>query len=305
VLFFDEIWQARAAGFRPCKRCHPDAEEPQIDQADAIKIACKMIDDAEEPPSLEQLATAVDYSPSHFHKLFKQSLGVTPRAYAAMRRANRVRSNLLGSSSVTDAVYASGYGASSRFYEESEEVLGMKPSQYRDRADSVAIHVAVASTSLGLMIIAATEKGLCAIEFGDNEDQLRKRLHDRFPKADLTESDNFQGWVREVVAFVDAPSERLTLPLDVQGTAFQRRVWEALRKVPSGTTTTYSEVAKQIGQPKAARAVARACASNRIAVVIPCHRVIRGDGKLGGFRWGIDRKKTLLARESNSSKATE
>lgn len=301
VVFFDNIWQARAAGFRPCKRCHPDANAPNTEQADAVKVACQLIDEADEPPSLEQLATAVKYSPSHFHRLFKKLLGITPKAYAATRRANRMRANLRDDASVTRAVYSSGYGASSRFYNESVEILGMKASEYRNGAKGIVIRFAVASTSLGQMMVAATDKGLCAIEFGEDASQLLERLRDRFPAAELGESDDFEGWVADVVAYVDDPSARLSLPLDIQGTAFQRRVWEALRKVPVGTTATYSEVAAQIGQPKAARSVARACAANRLAVAVPCHRVVRNDGKMGGYRWGVERKQALLQRESRES----
>ena len=297
VAFFENIGQARAAGFRPCKRCQPDAEELRAEHIDAVQAACKMIDEAEKPPSLQQLATAVHYSPSHFHRLFKQTIGVTPKAYAAMRRANRVRMELQGQSTVTAAVYGSGYGTSSRFYEQSDEVLGMKPAQYRKGGQDTAICVAVASTSLGKILVAATSKGLCAIEFADNKQELRRRLRERFPHAELKDSEDFEAWLAEVVALVDAPSQPLSLPLDIQGTAFQRRVWEALRRIPAGTTTTYSEVAKQIGQPTAARAVAGACAANRLAVVVPCHRVIRSDGNMGGYRWGIQRKEALLAEE--------
>lgn len=304
VAFFDDIWQAKSAGFRACKRCQPDADVPAMKSAAAVQLACKLIEEAEEPPSLEQLSAAVNYSPAHFHRLFKQTLGVTPNSYAAMRRANRVRTNLLDDSTVTQAVYASGYGTSSRFYDESDAVLGMKPSQYRKGGKGVAIRVAVASTSLGPILIAATGKGLCAIEFGDDEHELLSRLRERFRHAEVDESDEFNRWVTEVVALVDAPCNGLSLPLDVQGTAFQRRVWEALRTIPVGSTATYSDIANQIGKPKAARAVARACAANRIAVAIPCHRVVRRDGQSGGYRWGNGRKKALLANESKSPDAS-
>jgi len=297
VAFFESGVQARLAGFRPCKRCRPDAAEPQLDQIDAVRVACELIHQADEPPSLEQLAAAVDYSPSHFHRLFKQSLGITPKAYAAARRANRVRENLLGQPSVTQTVYASGYANSSRFYEDSPHVLGMKPSQYRGGGKGVAIQLAVAATSLGWMLVAATAKGICAIEFGDIAEDLSTRFRDRFPGAELSESDEFQSWVEQIVALVDEKRQSLPLPLDIQGTAFQRRVWEALQQIPVGTTTTYSELAKQIGQPKAVRAVASACAANKLAVAIPCHRVIRRDGTLGGYRWGIERKQKLLEKE--------
>lgn len=302
VEFYDDIRQARAAGFRPCKRCRPDADDPQQATAEPIQAACKLIEEAEEPLSLEQLSAAVNYSPTYFQRLFRQTVGVTPKAYAAMQRANRVRTRLLDDSSVTGAVYASGYGTMSRFYDESDEVLGMKPSQYRRGGKGVAIHAAVVPTSLGPILIAATDKGLCAIEFGDDEQQMLNQLRERFSDAEIDESKQFSRWVSEVVSFIDAPGERLSLPLDIQGTAFQRRVWEMLCKVPRGTTTTYAEIATRIGKPNAARAVAGACAANRIAVAIPCHRVIRGDGKIGGYRWGAARKEALLAKEVSSSK---
>jgi AraC family transcriptional regulator of adaptative response/methylated-DNA-[protein]-cysteine methyltransferase len=301
VAFFDTPLQARGAGFRPCKRCRPDTAQSQVERVDAVQIACKLIDEAEEPPSLEELASAVNYSPSYFQRLFKQTVGVTPKAYAAMRRANRIRENLLCKTGVAQAVYSSGYGTSSRFYEESSEVLGMKPSQYRGGAKGITIRVAVAATTLGQMLVAATDKGLCAIEFGDDDTEMLSRLRKRFPDAELNESDSFQGWVEDVVAYVDSSTGRLSLPLDIQGTAFQRRVWEELRKVPSGSTTTYAELANQIGQPTAARAVAGACAANRLAVAIPCHRVVRSDGNMGEYRWGIERKEALLERESKKS----
>jgi AraC family transcriptional regulator of adaptative response/methylated-DNA-[protein]-cysteine methyltransferase len=297
VLFFDDIDQARAAGFRPCKRCQPDAGPSRSEQASAVIAACRLIDQADQPLSLEQLASAVDYSPSHFHRLFKQTVGVTPKAYMAMRRANRVRANLLNSANIAHTVYASGYATSSRFYEESDEVLGMKPSEYRTRAKDILIRVAVALTPLGAILIAATDKGLCAIEFADNEQDLLEQFREKFPEAQLDESAQLKAWVDQIVAHLDAPHRELSLPLDIQGTAFQCRVWDELRKLPAGSTTTYSELAQRIGQPKAARAVAGACAANQLAVVIPCHRVIRSDGRLGGYRWGIERKKALLAKE--------
>lgn len=298
VAFFDDIWQARAAGFRPCKRCRPDGDDPRGKAVDAIKAACRLIDAAEEPPTLAQLSAAVDYSPAHFQRLFRQMVGVTPKAYAAMGRANRVRANLLGRSTIAQAVYDAGYGTSSRFYDESEEVLGMKPSQYRKGGQGAVIHAAVAPTSLGPILIAATASGLCAIEFGDDEQQLLSRLRERFVDADLDESAEFSRWVGQVVACVDGTGDGVMLPLDIRGTAFQRKVWEVLCQVPRGATTTYSEIATRIGRPKAARAVARACAANQIAVAIPCHRVVHRDGRIGGYRWGPERKAALLAREA-------
>lgn len=301
VVFFDNPCQARLAGFRPCKRCRPDTAQANIDRDDAVRIACELIERSVEPPTLQRLAAAVGYSPTHFQKLFKQSLGVTPKAYAATQRANRVRQNLLGAPSVTQAVYSSGYATPSRFYDESIEVIGMKPAEYRSGAKGIAIRVAVTQTTLGMMLVAATDKGLCAIEFGDSEAELLCRFQTRFPGAIVSATDEFKGWIEDLVAVVDGQREPTRLPLDIQGTAFQCRVWDALRKIPAGSVTTYAELADRIGQPTAVRAAAGACAANRLAVIIPCHRVIRSDGKLGGYRWGIERKQTLLAREQQST----
>ncbi len=301
VIFYDDAGQARAAGFRPCKRCRPDSDESRPELTEAISTACRLIEESVEQPSLNQLASAVGYSPSHLHRLFKQAVGVTPKAYAAMCRSNRVRSQLQSDKSVTEAVYSAGYGTSSRFYEESDAVLGMKPSEYRDGAAGIAICASVATTSLGLLLVAATERGLCALEFGEDETELLQRLRNRFPHAVLQESDEFEDWVTRVVEFVDVPSRGLSLPLDIQGTAFQKRVWEALRNIPAGRTATYSEMARRLGQPRAARAVASACAANKLAVAVPCHRVVRNDGGLGGYRWGLERKKELLWREAEQA----
>lgn len=299
VSFFDNPRLARLAGFRACKRCRPDQDEADLPHAEAIRIACELIEQAEQPPTLDQLAAAVDYSPAHFQRLFKESLGVTPKAYAATRRAHRVRESLRHESSVTAAVYSAGYSAPSRFYDESTEVLGMKPSEYRDGAKGVSIRVAVTPTSLGMLLVAATERGLCAIELGDSEDELLSGFRERFPAADVDTSPSFKAMVSDVAQLVDQQRPDISLPLDIQGTAFQRQVWEALRAIPTGTTTTYTELANKIGRPKAVRAVASACAANKLAIVIPCHRVIRSDGHLGGYRWGIERKEALLEREKS------
>jgi AraC family transcriptional regulator of adaptative response/methylated-DNA-[protein]-cysteine methyltransferase len=226
-------------------------------------------------------------------------VGVTPKAYAAMRRANRARTRLLEGETVTRALYDAGYGSSSRFYEEATEVLGMKPSEFRDRAAGQEIRVGVAPCYLGLVLVAATRKGLCSIELGDSESELREHVRERFPRAKLEEHDpEWSSWVAAVVAFLEAPRRGLSLPLDIQGTAFQRRVWEALRSIPAGTTVAYSEVAARIGRPRAVRAVAQACAANPLAVAIPCHRVVGKDDALGGYRWGKKRKRALLEREA-------
>ncbi len=299
VEFFDHGRQAKAAGFRPCKRCQPDQDSPETPLHDAIRTACVMIDAADAPPTLQQLASAAGYSAAHFQRLFKQSLGVTPKAYAAMRRANRLRHQLLGEQGVAEAAFAAGYGTSSRFYDEAEEVLGMKPSEYRRGAAGIEIWAAIASTSLGPMLVAATEKGVCTIEFGEDPDSLIEQCQARLPNARWADSAEFQATVKQVVEFVEATDAAVTFPLDIRGTAFQRRVWDALQNIPAGTTSTYSAIANQIGKPTAVRAVAGACAANRLAIAIPCHRVQRSDGGLGGFRWGLERKKLLIERESD------
>lgn len=305
VLFFDGASQARAAGFRACKRCKPDEEQLSVKHRRAIQRACQAIDDSEQLPDLTSLARIAGLSPTYFHRLFKRELGVTPKGYAAARRVERVRRKLREEAGVSQAAFASGYGASSRFYAEAAAVLGMKPSQYRNKGQGVAIRAAIAATSLGPLLIAATDKGVCAIEFGDDEQQLRARLSTDFSEATLEPSDDFCRWIEAVIACVDQPRLRMAaLPLDMQGTAFQRQVWELLRKIPLGSRATYSEIARRLGKPAAARAVAGACAANRLAVVVPCHRVLRTDGGMGGYRWGIGRKKKLLAKESAAASRT-
>ncbi len=300
VVFFGSGREARRAGYRPCKRCRPDALEPEDRGARAVSAACRLIDECEGAPRLGELAAAVGYSPSHFHRLFREIVGVTPREYAAMGRMNRAREGLRGSESVTGVIYSSGYGASSRFYDHAAALLGMTPTEYRDGAEGKTIRVAVVSTYLGMTLVAATERGVCAIELGADARELVERLRHRFPAARLVLGDEqFGEWVAEVVAYLEAPRRGHSLPLDIQGTAFQRRVWRALRSVPAGATTTYSEIASRIGLPGGARAVAGACAANTFAGAIPCHRVVRKDGDPSGYRWGLERKRALLERESS------
>jgi AraC family transcriptional regulator of adaptative response/methylated-DNA-[protein]-cysteine methyltransferase len=240
-------------------------------------------------------------SPSHFHRLFKAVTGLTPKAYTAAQRAQRVRSTLSTSSTVTEALYDAGYNSNGRFYATAHEVLGMTPSNYRAGGTRTAIRFAVGECSLGAILVAQSERGICAILLGDDADALTRDLQDRFPQATLIGGDTaFEQLVAQVVGFVEAPAVGLDLPLDIRGTAFQQRVWQALRTIPAGATASYTDIATRIGAPQAVRAVAQACAANPLAVAIPCHRVVRHDGALSGYRWGIERKRTLLAREAQT-----
>ena len=290
---------AEGAGFRPCKRCRPDAAPLAERRAAAVARACRLIETAEETPGLDALAAAADLSRFHFHRVFKAVTGLTPKAYAAAHRANRVRDELVRSPTVTDAIYGAGFNSNGRFYATSAKVLGMTPTDFRAGGPGASIRFAVGECSLGSILVAASDKGICAILLGDDPDALARDLQDRFPKARLIGGDaGFERWVAEVVGFVEAPQLGLALPLDVRGTAFQQRVWQALSEIPAGSRASYAEIAESIGAPKAVRAVARACAANPLAVAIPCHRVVRRDGALSGYRWGVERRRALLAREA-------
>jgi AraC family transcriptional regulator of adaptative response/methylated-DNA-[protein]-cysteine methyltransferase len=289
---------AEKAGFRPCRRCRPDRPSLAEQHAATITRACREIESSGEAPNLEALAKGSGLSTFHFHRVFKAVTGVTPREYANAHRAARVRGGLESGKRVTDALYDAGYGSSGRFYEESSAVLGMTPSAYRAGGAEATIRFAVGECSLGSLLVAQSERGLCAILLGDDPDELVRNLEDRFPKATLVGGDAaFERLVAQVVGFIERPGEGLELPLDVRGTAFQQRVWRALRSVPAGTTTTYAEIARRIGAPRSVRAVAQACGANPLAVAIPCHRVVRRDGGLSGYRWGVERKRALLNRE--------
>lgn len=299
VRFYGTPAEAEAAGLRPCKRCAPRAPRADGAESAAVARAVALIEAADEPPALRELAAAAGLSPFHFHRVFKAATGVTPAAYARARRAERLRGELAAAPTVSAAIYEAGFGSSGRLYAESAATLGMTPTAYRAGAPGEQISYAVAPASLGWVLVAATERGLCAIELGDDAEALAEGLRARFPRARLVADDPaFAEQVRATVALVEAPRRGLDLPLDMRGTAFQRRVWAALRAIPPGTTASYAEVAAMIGQPGAARAVAQACAANTLAVAIPCHRVVRGDGTPGGYRWGSARKRAILAREA-------
>ena len=299
VEFFPRWADAEHAGYRACRRCHPQGLSNPSPISEAIARACRIIEQAEAPPTLKALAAAVGFSPFHFQRLFKQTVGVTPKVYAVARRVRRFQENLREDRTVTQAMYEAGFGSSSRCYEKAADHLGMTPAEYRNGGAGKHVRYAMAECYLGWMLVAATERGVCAIEFGDHCDGLRDELTARFPAAELRGDDpEFAEWVEGILAALDRPARGLDLPLDICGTAFQRRVWQALQAVPAGSTATYADIARKIGKPSAARAVARACAANPVAVLIPCHRVVRGDGGLGGYRWDLRRKRALLEREA-------
>lgn len=291
--------EAKATGFRPCKRCNPDGGSANDVVASLVAKACRLIESSEEELPLNTLAASVGRSPSHFHRLFKATTGLTPKEYADAHRAARIREGLMKNMSVTEAIYDAGFNSSGRFYEKSKELLGMTPTQFRSGGVAEEINFALGQTTLGAILVASSKRGVVAILLGDDPEKLLRDLQDRFPRAELIGADKeYEKLVARVVGLIETPAQGLGLPLDIRGTAFQRRVWRALQKISAGTTVSYAEVAKMIGSPKSVRAVAGACAANNIAVAIPCHRVVRTDGSLSGYAWGIARKRELIDRES-------
>lgn len=299
VVFFATSEEAGQAGFRACKRCRPDSVSIAEKNVAAISAACRLLETSESIPGLDELAAAVGISPYHFHRQFKRLTGLTPKAYATAYRAKSVRQALTETTgTVTQVIYEAGYGSGSRFYEKSDEILGMTPTAYRNGGAGINIRFAVAECSLGSILVACSEKGVCAILLGDEPDRLVRDLQDHFPQARfLGDEAEFEQVVAQVIGFVESPRRGLDLPLDIQGTAFQQRVWQALREIPAGQTASYADIARRIGKSTAVRAVAQACGANIIAVAVPCHRVIRTDGSLSGYRWGVERKRVLLERE--------
>jgi AraC family transcriptional regulator of adaptative response/methylated-DNA-[protein]-cysteine methyltransferase len=299
VAFHATREAAERAGFRPCQRCKPDQAPLALQHAELVANICRRIESADTIPTLAALAREAGLSAYHFHRLFKAVTGVTPRAYAVAQRAQRVRRELKRSETVTEAIFDAGFNSGGRFYASSAALLGMTPTDYRAGGARAEIRFAVGECSLGSILVAASTKGVCAIMLGDDPDELARELQDRFARATLIGADrDFEHLVAKIVGFVEAPAVGLDLPLDVRGTAFQQRVWQALRKIPLGATASYRDIAQRIGSPKSVRAVAQACAANAIAVAIPCHRVVRTDGALSGYRWGVERKRALLAREA-------
>ncbi|MGP1716091.1 MAG: bifunctional DNA-binding transcriptional regulator/O6-methylguanine-DNA methyltransferase Ada [Methylophilus sp.] len=301
VAFYATAAEAASAGFRPCKRCKPEQLPLSKVHADKVALACRLLETAEVMPTLTQLAAHAGLSTYHFHRVFKSITGLTPKAYASAHRAQAIREKLAHSPSVTQAIYAAGYASNSRFYETANHTLGMQARQYLKGGIHTTIRFALAECSLGSILVASSDKGICAISIGDDAEHLLSELQDRFPNANLIGGDAaFESLVASVIAFVESPRLGLDLPLDIQGTAFQQRVWLALREIPAGSTVTYTELAQRIGMPNAVRAVASACAANTLAVMIPCHRVVRLNGALSGYRWGVQRKQALIERESET-----
>lgn len=298
VRFFDDLAGALRAGFRPCKRCRPDGAPPDARRAALVTDACRTIEASETPPSLAELAQRAGLSPHHLHRVFKAATGVTPRQYSARVRDARVETALARGAAVTTALHGAGFSSSGRFYATAPAKRAMPPARARRGGLGERIAFATARCSLGVVLVAATERGPCAILLGDDAPAVEKELAERFGMAELRAGGRAAARVvGRVVALVEHPGAGLELPLDVRGTAFQRRVWAALRALPPGETVTYATLAERVGAPRGARAVAAACAANPLAVAIPCHRVVRGDGELAGYRWGLTRKRALLARE--------
>jgi AraC family transcriptional regulator, regulatory protein of adaptative response / methylated-DNA-[protein]-cysteine methyltransferase len=298
TIFFETSAEAEAAGLRPCKRCRPTEDSTASRHLAAIERACALLWTSETLPSLGELADAAGISRFHFHRVFKQITGATPRDYARTHRLGRFAEKLDAGQPVTQAIYASGFGSSSRAYEAAPAALGMTPGARRRGGNGQTIRFVTVETPLGWALVAATERGICMTALTDDRESLAAALRQRFPAAALVADDaGLKDWADRIVGFITAPNQNLDLPLDIQGTAFQARVWRALQKIPLGKTASYTEIAAALGQPKAVRAVAQACAANKLALLVPCHRVIRSDGDLGGYRWGLERKRALLARE--------
>jgi AraC family transcriptional regulator of adaptative response/methylated-DNA-[protein]-cysteine methyltransferase len=298
VHFFDTARDAEREGFRACKRCHPDAHHSTPDHLSGIREACRLMADVNSLPSVEDLARIAGLSEGQFRRVFKTMVGVTPKQYQTAVRRCRLQDTLKTSRSVTSAVYDAGFGCASRVYDQADELLGMTPSAYRRGGHRQSIHYAIGECFLGRILVAVTARGVCAILFGDSADELDEELRLRFREANIASDESLTELLEIVVHFVDRPALGLRLPLDIQGTAFQQQVWEALQKIPAGETRSYRDVAAQLGQPSASRAVAQACAANKIAVAIPCHRLVTSDGRISGYRWGVDRKRRLLMREA-------
>jgi AraC family transcriptional regulator of adaptative response/methylated-DNA-[protein]-cysteine methyltransferase len=299
VQFHQTCEEAEFAGFRACKRCKPKETSHLENHLVTVSNICRLIETSERKLSLQEMASSAGLSPYHFHRIFKSITGLTPMAYATAHRAKRIRQELSNSSSVTQAIFDAGYNSSGRFYEESGALLGMTPTAYKAGGENTTIYFAIGDCFLGSILVAQSSKGVCAILMGDDPGELLRDLQDRFPRAELKGGDqDFEQVIAQVISYIEEPGQGLSLPLDIRGTSFQQRVWQALREIPPGQTRNYTDIGKKIGAPKAVRAVASACAANALAVVIPCHRVVRSDGSLSGYRWGVERKRTLIELEA-------
>ncbi len=306
VAFHRTRGEAERAGFRPCKRCKPDGERASSRQAKLVATVCRWIESRDEKPTLDEMANVSGLSSFHFHRLFKSVTGVTPKAFVDARHFRRAHDALRTSKSVTEAIYDAGYSGPARFYERSNARLGMTPTRFRSGANGVSIRFAIGECSLGSILVAMSTRGVCAILLGDDPQELAHDLERRFPRAELLGGNRlFERSMAKVIGLVDDPRAPSDLPLDIRGTAFQERVWKALLKIPAGKTTTYSRLARSIGAPSSVRAVASAVGANPLAVAIPCHRVVRTDGNISGYRWGVERKRALLERERSQSRSAK
>jgi AraC family transcriptional regulator of adaptative response/methylated-DNA-[protein]-cysteine methyltransferase len=304
VAFYETTEAAVAAGFRPCKRCRPNDGSIAERHVAAIERACALIRACDGLPSLAELADAAGISRFHFHRVFKQITGTTPREWGKAHRLGRLAERLDAGEGVAQSVYAAGFGASSRAYEAAPHGLGMTPGARRRGGKGETIRYTIVATPVGQAIVAATDRGICMTALGDDSARLEAELRQRFPAATLVAADGaLAGWAEQIVHFITRPEAQPDLPLDISGTAFQAQVWRALQKIPPGRTMSYSELAAALGRPQAVRAVAQACANNKLALLVPCHRVVRSDGELAGYRWGIERKRALLARERDAAAA--
>ena len=298
VCFFDDVSSAEAAGFRPCKRCQPGRTEGKS----ALAEACLTMERAGGPVSVSELADLAGYSESQFHRAFKTEIGMSPHQYGRQIREQRLREALESGQKVTEAAYSAGYGSSGQFYSQAESAIGMQPKEYRQGALEQVVRYVVCHCALGCILVATTQKGICAVDLGEHPGELEEQLATRFHEGRIrVEPESFSPWLEELLDSLVLPRSLNHLPLDLKGTVFQRQVWQALRQIPPGDTRSYSEIAAQMGKPKAYRAVARACAQNSVALLVPCHRVVGSDGSLTGYRWGLERKKALLTLEEANS----